>query len=352
MTDHSAETPMTAESLAQLFHETYERLAPDHGYRTREASAKPWADVPDANKALMVATCAEVLAAINPTAELGRINRTLRETGAATLPGLAGVRQLGTRYQEEKDKAERFQRANDELKRQTRDASQALFEAGAESVPLSAGIKELDQANEALAAKLDAAAARHHRHVMRGVIHGWCEGCYKNSGTIVPWPCAEYRALDPAPESPRPPAEGDLAHFAPYGAEATACGEPIPPTTPWEPARGDWVIALFTTRRAKTTCPRCLGGFNAPAESNGDGPTADSRPETRTGVSETLSGGHVSAWWRVGRSVGRTVYAMTGDEPSKADVLIGVMDTRRLAAAAVEAHNATLPVPSEEDTDA
>jgi hypothetical protein len=54
----------TPEQLAQLFHETYERLAPSHGYETREASAKPWADVPESNKALMIATCREVLTAL------------------------------------------------------------------------------------------------------------------------------------------------------------------------------------------------------------------------------------------------------------------------------------------------
>jgi hypothetical protein len=52
---------MTPEKLAQLFHETYERLAPDYGYRTREATAKPWADVPLNNKNLMIAVCKEIL---------------------------------------------------------------------------------------------------------------------------------------------------------------------------------------------------------------------------------------------------------------------------------------------------
>jgi hypothetical protein len=56
------ETPVTAEELARLFHDTYERLAPEFGYRTREDSAVPWEDVPAANKALMVATCEHVLA--------------------------------------------------------------------------------------------------------------------------------------------------------------------------------------------------------------------------------------------------------------------------------------------------
>jgi hypothetical protein len=44
--------------------------------------------------------------------------------------------------------------------------------------------------------------------------------------------------------------------------------------------------------------------------------------------------------WRVGRSVGRTIYHMVGDKASKQDVLIGVMDTPELAAKAVEAVNA------------
>ena len=43
-----------AEYVAQAFHETYEELAPLHGYKTREASAVPWDEVPEQNKALMV----------------------------------------------------------------------------------------------------------------------------------------------------------------------------------------------------------------------------------------------------------------------------------------------------------
>jgi hypothetical protein len=46
--------------------------------------------------------------------------------------------------------------------------------------------------------------------------------------------------------------------------------------------------------------------------------------------------------WRVGRKVGRTIYVQVGEEPSDADILIGMMDTRELAAAAVEAHNERL----------
>jgi hypothetical protein len=50
-----------AEQIAKAFHEAYEALAPEHGYRTREASAKPWADVPMDNKDLMVATVQRLL---------------------------------------------------------------------------------------------------------------------------------------------------------------------------------------------------------------------------------------------------------------------------------------------------
>lgn len=51
----------SAVALAQLFHGTYERLAPDFGYETRQASAVPWDDVPEPNRLLMVAVAAEVL---------------------------------------------------------------------------------------------------------------------------------------------------------------------------------------------------------------------------------------------------------------------------------------------------
>lgn len=46
----------SAEDVAQRFHEAYERLAPEHGYETRKASAKPWSEVPEQNRGLMVAT--------------------------------------------------------------------------------------------------------------------------------------------------------------------------------------------------------------------------------------------------------------------------------------------------------
>ena len=43
------------EKLARLFHDTYERLAPAFSYKTRKASAVPWAEVPPNNKGLMIA---------------------------------------------------------------------------------------------------------------------------------------------------------------------------------------------------------------------------------------------------------------------------------------------------------
>jgi hypothetical protein len=50
-----------AETLARRFHETYERLAPDFGYETRPESAKPWDQVPENNRALMIAVCESIL---------------------------------------------------------------------------------------------------------------------------------------------------------------------------------------------------------------------------------------------------------------------------------------------------
>lgn len=48
---------------------------------------------------------------------------------------------------------------------------------------------------------------------------------------------------------------------------------------------------------------------------------------------------HKAIPWRVGRKVGRTIYADYGDE---VQVLIGMMDTPELAEVAVRAHNAEL----------
>ena len=52
---------VTAEELAHTFHDEYERLAPDFGYKTREASAVPWDSVPDANRNLMEAVALRIL---------------------------------------------------------------------------------------------------------------------------------------------------------------------------------------------------------------------------------------------------------------------------------------------------
>jgi hypothetical protein len=61
-------------ALARAFHEAYERLAPDYGYKTREASAKPWAEVPADNRLLMTAVAAEILAML-PVAALAPVLR-------------------------------------------------------------------------------------------------------------------------------------------------------------------------------------------------------------------------------------------------------------------------------------
>lgn len=53
------------EVLAQLFHETYEHLAPQYGYETRKASAVPWEDVPVENKLLMIAVAGVILEELN-----------------------------------------------------------------------------------------------------------------------------------------------------------------------------------------------------------------------------------------------------------------------------------------------
>jgi hypothetical protein len=50
------------EKLAELFHTTYESLAPQFGYRTRDDTSGPWVNVPDDNRRLMLATCEAIIA--------------------------------------------------------------------------------------------------------------------------------------------------------------------------------------------------------------------------------------------------------------------------------------------------
>ena len=50
-----------AEILAMRFHNTYERLAPAFGYKTRKETGVPWSEVPTSNKQLMIAVCATIL---------------------------------------------------------------------------------------------------------------------------------------------------------------------------------------------------------------------------------------------------------------------------------------------------
>lgn len=49
------------EEIAKEFHDVYERLAPEHSYETREESAKPWEEVPENNRNLMIAVVEELI---------------------------------------------------------------------------------------------------------------------------------------------------------------------------------------------------------------------------------------------------------------------------------------------------
>lgn len=49
-----------SEQIAKQFHEAYERLAPSFSYETRERSRKPWEEVPENNRRLMIAVTDEV----------------------------------------------------------------------------------------------------------------------------------------------------------------------------------------------------------------------------------------------------------------------------------------------------
>lgn len=53
---------VAAQRLAEIFHITYEARAPLYGYVTRKDSRVEWKDVPEANKALMISVCQDLLA--------------------------------------------------------------------------------------------------------------------------------------------------------------------------------------------------------------------------------------------------------------------------------------------------
>ena len=55
----SLDSLVGAKALAQQFHETYERLAPQFGYETKEETRQFQEDTP--NGRLMIAVCQEIL---------------------------------------------------------------------------------------------------------------------------------------------------------------------------------------------------------------------------------------------------------------------------------------------------
>jgi hypothetical protein len=62
MTEPTGDRAALVEALARRFHETYERLAPEHGWQTQESTrAKPWEEVPAHNRELMLATISALL---------------------------------------------------------------------------------------------------------------------------------------------------------------------------------------------------------------------------------------------------------------------------------------------------
>lgn len=51
----------SVDGIAKAFYESYERQAPIFNYKTRDASAVPWDEVPEYNKNLMRAVVMDLL---------------------------------------------------------------------------------------------------------------------------------------------------------------------------------------------------------------------------------------------------------------------------------------------------
>lgn len=56
------EFPWSREAdIAEAFHDSYERLAPEFGQRTSEEIAVPWLEVPENERNLMIATAKDLI---------------------------------------------------------------------------------------------------------------------------------------------------------------------------------------------------------------------------------------------------------------------------------------------------
>ena len=69
---------MTAEQLASLFHSTYERLAPAFGWHTKKGCNVPFEQLPQRNRALMIATCQTVLNALQEQGAAANVPTTAK----------------------------------------------------------------------------------------------------------------------------------------------------------------------------------------------------------------------------------------------------------------------------------
>jgi hypothetical protein len=84
---------MTPEQLAQLFHETYERLAPEYGYETRPETAKRWEEIPadNNNKRLMIAVAGEIMKKVVLITPNGGLTFTNAVTTTAIQPTITSI---------------------------------------------------------------------------------------------------------------------------------------------------------------------------------------------------------------------------------------------------------------------
>jgi len=79
---------MTKETLAAMFHETYEHLAPAFGYVTRKSTRCNFSELPQKNKALMIAVCGTILNALQDKESPAIPQQPLCASGDAKLPPL------------------------------------------------------------------------------------------------------------------------------------------------------------------------------------------------------------------------------------------------------------------------
>lgn len=188
---------VTPHQLAEIMHETYERQALIEGWTTQESCRVPFAELPEANKRVMLAVAKAVLWA---TPDLSKMEAEVERRGAARLQQrvAAWVRsRIGDEHMQPKERALRLLEETCEL-------------AQAHGIPQESAIKQVEHVFSRPAGEPTKEAAG-----VAVCLLGWCEATEQN---VLDLTVAEIERIEAKPISQ---IRGSVARKA--GAGLIAC---------------------------------------------------------------------------------------------------------------------------------